>query len=111
MIGRILRILHFEAPSYLGGWDGKSKVDICSHLTNLRSSFWLMKSEDCEIIIEENYKKNIRVLSSLGTLLFFFVALKDIYFVSKTMVYQLIKSYMTRNDNKKIYDKINDNHN
>jgi hypothetical protein len=69
-----------------------------------------MKSEDCEVIIEENYNKTIRVLTSLGTLLFFFVALKDIYFVSKTMVYQLIQYYMTRNDNKNIYDKVNDNH-
>ena len=111
MLKSIFRIIHFDAPSYLGGWGGRSDIDICSHLTNLKSSFWHIKQEDCEDIIEENYNKSYRVFLSFGAVLIFFMILRDSYSAVKTILYHYLMSKVERRDNcnKKIYLTVNDN--
>ena len=113
MLKSLFRIIHFDAPSYFGGWGGRSEVDICSYLTNLKSSFWIIKRTDCDEIIEDNFDKSYRVFLSFGAVLIFFMVLRDSYGAVKTILYHYIfKKFDAReNSNKKIYLTINDNPN
>ena len=92
MLQGLFRILHFDAPHYLGGWNGKSYIDICSHLTNLKSSYWSQKNDDCNGVVEEHFNKSYRVCVTSGILLVFFILLKDSYSFIKNILYHYINT-------------------
>jgi hypothetical protein len=38
-----------------GWWNGRPMEDICAHLTNHQSKFWIQHPEECAIVIENNF--------------------------------------------------------
>lgn len=68
-----LRILFFDGPAFLGGWEGMQKHDICSQTTKTDSSIWIAQQEACEEMVEKlftAYKIGIAMPVYIGLLVY-----------------------------------------
>ena len=111
MLRSLWKVIYFDGPKYFGGWQGRSKFDICAQLTNLKSSYWMLKKEDCDEILDEHLERTFRVFSSFGTLFFILIVLKDTYGALKMICYEKMCSLLlprTTIRSKNMSYKIND---
>lgn len=76
-----MRFLYLNGPSLrgYGGWSGTDWPDICSHLSNVKASFWEQHPEECLTQIDKQVLANIILLGgvtfviTLGLILHFVV--------------------------------------
>lgn len=90
-----LKLLYFNGPSMwgIGFWEGKNYEEICSHLTNVQSSFWLHsfeKQEMCLNIIEKKYNAFSISLLIIIYFIFLFYSVKNI----TNIFFEKCKSYI-----------------
>lgn len=67
-----LRALFERGPSWMGGWQGRDRADICADLTGSPATFWLVHDVECDEIVEKRFQSFLVVvqISVYGYLVF-----------------------------------------
>ena len=62
--------IYLNAPVALGGWGGKTPVEICSSLTHIDATFWFAHFDACQELIERKTGAFVTWTSALFYLFF-----------------------------------------
>lgn len=50
-------VIYRNAPSILGGWEGRELPDICAQMTGTAASFWTGKNmEECMLLVDRRFE-------------------------------------------------------